>query len=281
MILLHRIVEKVRLNPEITMMEIEAPRVAEKIHPGQFVVLRIDEHGERIPLTMYKRDEAAGTVTVVFMKVGKSTHSLDLLEAGDAISDLVGPLGSPAAIGNYGRVVCVAGGVGAPEVYPVAKALRAAGNEVCVIAGFRNKARVILEDELRGVPDETIVCTDDGSYCERGFTTDMLNSYIARGETIDLVHCVGPVIMMKLIAEICKEHDIPCKVSLNSIMLDATGMCGSCRVTVGGAMKLACVDGPEFDGHLVDFDDLMNRLTMFNDEEQRAMARFEKREGVA
>jgi len=270
----HKIVSKVRLNPEITLMEIHAPMVARKIKPGQFVVIRIDEKGERIPLTKYTKDVEKGTVTVVFMKVGKSTRKLDTLEEGDHILDFVGPLGKPAHIKNYGTVVCVAGGVGTPEICPVVRALKEAGNEVITIAGFRCKDRVILEDKIKEHPDEVIICTDDGSYCKEGFTTDALRELLESGKKIDLVHCVGPVIMMKLISDLTKEYNVPCKVSLNSIMLDATGMCGSCRVNVSGTMKLTCVDGPEFDGHEVDFGDLMNRLKMFNEEERVALERF-------
>jgi ferredoxin--NADP+ reductase len=223
---------------------------------------------------MFDSDPEKGTVTFVFMKVGKSTYELDTFEKGDSIQDVIGPMGKAVDIENYGTVVCVGGGVGTPELLPVADALRRAGNEVIIIAGYRTHKLVILEDILKDSSDELQVCTDDGSYCQKGFTTNLLQELIDSGKQIDLVHTVGPVIMMKLICDITREHGIKTMVSLNPIMLDATGMCGSCRVNVDGQMQLACVDGPEFDGHLVDFEDLMNRLTMFRKEEQEALERY-------
>ncbi|WP_455391494.1 sulfide/dihydroorotate dehydrogenase-like FAD/NAD-binding protein [[Eubacterium] cellulosolvens] len=273
---MHKIIRKEQFTNDISLMEVEAPLVAKGIKPGQFIVLRLHENGERIPLTMFESDPENGTVTFVYMKVGKSTFELDTYNEGDSIMDVIGPMGKPAEIDNYGTVVCVGGGVGTPEVLPVADALRKAGNEVIIIAGYRTKNLVILEDDLRACCDELRVCTDDGSYCEKGFTTTLLQKLIDEGKEIHLVHTVGPVIMMKLICDITREHGIKTKVSLNPIMLDATGMCGSCRVNVGGQMQLACVDGPEFDGHEVDFDDLMNRLTMFRAEEQEALERYKK-----
>jgi ferredoxin--NADP+ reductase len=273
---MHKILHKERLNNDITLMEVEAELIAKKIEPGQFIVLRLHENGERIPLTMFGSNPKEGTVTFVFMKVGKSTYELDTLNEGDFIQDVIGPLGQPVEIKNYGTVVCVGGGVGTPELLPVAKALREVGNKVIIIAGYRTKDLVILENVLQKSTDDLRICTDDGSYCTQGFTTTLLQQMIDSGEKIDLVHTVGPVIMMKLICDITKAHNIKTMVSLNPIMLDATGMCGSCRVSVDGQMMLACVDGPEFDGHDVDFDDLMNRLKMFNKEEQIAMERYKK-----
>ncbi len=271
---MHKILVKERLNNDITLMKVEVPLVAKKIKPGQFIVLRLHENGERIPLTMFDADSKEGTVSFVFMKVGKSTFELDTFNEGDSIQDVIGPMGKPVEIKKFGTVVCVGGGVGTPELLPVARALRDAGNKIIIIAGYRTKDLVILEDVLKLSTDDLRICTDDGSYCEQGFTTTLLQNLIDSGEKIDLVHTVGPVIMMKLICDITKAHGIPTMVSLNPIMLDATGMCGSCRVNVGGQMMLACVDGPEFDGHEVDFNDLMNRLTMFKKEEQLALERY-------
>jgi ferredoxin--NADP+ reductase len=273
---MHKILHKERLNDDISLMIVDAPLVAKKIRPGQFIVLRLHENGERIPLTMYDSNAEEGTVTFVFMKVGKSTYELDTLNEGDFIHDVIGPMGKPVEIKNYGTVVMVGGGVGTPEALPVARALRKAGNKVIIIAGYRTKELVILEDVLQKHTDDLRICTDDGSYCEQGFTTTLLQKLIDSGEKIDLVHTVGPVIMMKLICDITKPLGIKTMVSLNPIMLDATGMCGSCRVNVAGQMQLACVDGPEFDGHEVDFGDLMNRLKMFREEEQLALERYKK-----
>jgi ferredoxin--NADP+ reductase len=223
---------------------------------------------------MFDSDALEGTVTFVYMKVGKSTFELDTYNEGDFIHDVIGPMGKAVEVKKFGTVVCVGGGVGTPELLPVARALRDAGNKIIIIAGYRTKDLVILENVLKQSTDDLRICTDDGSYCEQGFTTTLLQNLIDSGEKIDLVHTVGPVIMMKLICDITKPLNIPTMVSLNPIMLDATGMCGSCRVNVGGQMMLACVDGPEFDGHEVDFDDLMNRLTMFRAEEQIALERY-------
>jgi ferredoxin--NADP+ reductase len=271
---MHKILEKQRLTDLITLMKVDAPLISKKIEPGQFLVLRLHENGERIPLTMFDRDPEEGTVTFVFMKVGKSTYELDTFNEGDSLQDVIGPLGKPVHVKNYGTVACVAGGVGTPEILPVANALRKAGNNVIIIAGFRSKDLVILEDLLNAFSNDLKICTDDGSYCVKGFTTNLLQELIDSGDKIDLVHTVGPVIMMKLICDITRPHNIPTMVSLNPIMLDATGMCGSCRVNVDGQMQLACVDGPEFDGHLVDFDDLMNRLVMFRVEEEESLERY-------
>ncbi|KXA90247.1 ferredoxin-NADP reductase, partial [candidate division MSBL1 archaeon SCGC-AAA259B11] len=232
---------------------------------------RMHEKGERVPLTFYKKDEKNGTVSMIFQKVGKSTYELSTYEEGDELLDVVGPMGTPAEIKKYGTVVCIGGGVGTPEVFPVAKALKKAGNNVIVISGFRTKDLVICENEMdKKCADELHITTDDGTYGRKGFTTDVLKELIEEKD-IDLVHAVGPPIMMKIIADITEEHDIPTRVSLNSIMLDATGMCGSCRVEVCGEMKLACVDGPEFDAHEVNFEELMDRITMFEEQEKQAL----------
>ena len=278
---MHRIVKKERLNEEMTQISVEAPLVANKIKPGQFIVIRMHEKGERIPLTFYKKDVDKGTVSMIFQKVGKSTYELDTYEEGDELQDVVGPMGKPAELKKYGTVVCIGGGVGTPEVFPLAKALKEEGNEVIVISGFRTKDLVICEADMdEACVDEMYVATDDGSYGTEGFTSHILEDLIDKGKDIDLVHAVGPPIMMKVIADITEEENILTKVSLNSIMLDATGMCGSCRVEVGGEMKLACVDGPEFDAHEVNFEELLQRITMFQGQEEKALNKWkEEHEG--
>lgn len=278
---MHRIVEKERLNEEMTRISVKAPLVANKIKPGQFIVIRMHEKGERIPLTFYKKDIEKGTVSMIFQKVGKSTYELDTYEEGDELQDVVGPMGKPAELKQYGTVVCIGGGVGTPEVFPLAKALKKEGNEVIVISGFRTKDLVICEADMEeACVDEMYVATDDGSYGTEGFTSHILEDLIDKGKDIDLVHAVGPPIMMKVIADITEKENIPTKVSLNSIMLDATGMCGSCRVEVGGEMKLACVDGPEFDAHEVNFEELLQRITMFHEQEEKALNEWkEEHEG--
>ncbi len=274
---MHRIVEKERLNEEMTQISVEAPLVANKIKPGQFIVIRMHEKGERIPLTFYKKDIEKGTVSMIFQKVGKSTYELDTYNEGDELQDVVGPMGKPAELKQYGTVVCIGGGVGTPEVFPLAKALKKEGNEVIVISGFRTKDLVICEADMEeACVDEMYVATDDGSYGTEGFTSHILEDLIDKGKDIDLVHAVGPPIMMKVITDITEEENIPTKVSLNSIMLDATGMCGSCRVEVGGEMKLACVDGPEFDAHEVNFEELLQRITMFQEQEEKALNKWKK-----
>lgn len=275
---MHEIKKKEELNSEVTLMEIEAPHVAERIKPGQFVVLRLHEKGERIPLTSYKNDPQKGTITIIFQKVGKTTYQLNSYDSGDTILDLVGPLGNPSEIDNFGTVVCVAGGVGAPEIYPIARALKKAGNRVIIIIGFRTKDLVILEDEAREITDEVYVTTDDGTYGRKAFTTDMVKELIEKEVPIDLVHAVGPPIMMKVLCDITRPHNLKTVVSLCPLMLDGTGMCGVCRVRIDGQMKLACIDGPEFDGHKVDFDHLMSRLETFKEEEEKALERYTAKE---
>ena len=278
---MHKITDKERLNSEMTRIEVEAPLVSNKIKAGQFIVIRMHEKGERIPLTYYKKDVEKGTVEMIYQKIGKSTHELDTYEIGDELLDVVGPMGKPAEIKKYGTVVCIGGGVGTPEIFPVANELSQAGNEVIVIYGFITKDLVICEDEIdKKCASELYITTDDGTYGRKGFTTDMLEKIIKeRDGNIDLVHTVGPPIMMKIITEITKKYDIPTKVSLNSIMLDATGMCGSCRVEIDGEMKLACIDGPEFDGHKVNFEELMQRITMFEKQEKEALERWKEEHG--
>lgn len=264
------------LAPQIKRFELDAPEIARKAKPGQFVVLRIVEEGERIPLTIADTDPENGILVIVFQEVGKSTMLLGTLSEGDTIMDLIGPLGKPTDIKNFGTVVCVGGGVGTPEIYPVARALKQAGNRVISIIGFRTRELVFMEKEMSKVSDELIVTTDDGSYGNKGFVTDMLKRVIDRGEKIDRCFAVGPVIMMKMVAKLTELYQIPTIVSLNPIMLDATGMCGVCRVEVDGETKFACVDGPEFDGHKVNFDLLMARLKTYVTEEKQALELFIK-----
>lgn len=272
---MYAIVEKRRITSDIFMFRVEAPRIAQKRKAGQFIIYRVDEAGERIPLTIADADVEAGTITLYFQTVGTSTLKLAALEEGDEILDLVGPLGKPTHIEKVGTVVCVGGGIGIAPVYPIAQAMKQAGNKVIGILGARNKKLLVMEDEMRAACDETIVCTDDGSYGTKGFVTDALNGLIERGEKIDLVVAIGPVIMMKFVSKVTEPHKIHTLVSLNSIMVDGSGMCGGCRVTIGDDTAFVCVDGPEFDGHRVDFDGLMQRQSTYHNQEKFSREHFE------
>ncbi|MCD6399349.1 sulfide/dihydroorotate dehydrogenase-like FAD/NAD-binding protein [candidate division WOR-3 bacterium] len=274
-----KILEKETLAPHINRFVIEAPLIAKNHKPGQFVVIRIYEKGERIPLTIAEVDRTEGTITLIVQEVGKTTYMLGDLKAGDVIADVIGPLGRPAEIEKVGTVVTIGGGVGTAIVYPETKAFKEVGNRVISIIGFRNKELVILEDEMRATSDELIVTTDDGSYGKKGFVSDRLKELIEKGEKIDLVVAIGPAIMMKVVSDMTKKYNIKTIVSLNAIMLDATGMCGACRVEVGGETKFACVDGPEFDAHKVDFDLLMKRLVMYREEEKIALENYLRKSG--
>jgi ferredoxin/flavodoxin---NADP+ reductase len=264
------------LAPGIKRFVIEAPRIARKQKPGQFVILRIYEEGERIPVTIENSDPGLGTVNIVVQAAGKTTHLLNSLETGDSILDVVGPLGKPSEIANYGTVVVIGGGVGTAMAYPTAAALKRAGNRVFSIVGARNKELVILEPEMRAVSDALMITTDDGSYADKGFVTDKLRQLIQNGTRIDLVVAIGPVVMMRAVAEMTRKENIHTVVSLNPIMIDGTGMCGGCRVLVDGKSEFACVDGPEFDAHKVDFGVLVQRNGMYRDAEQRSMAEFDR-----
>jgi NAD(P)H-flavin reductase len=269
-----RIVTARELAPQTMLFEIEAKHVAERGRAGQFIILRLHEAGERIPLTIAHRDPERGVITIVVQEVGKTTAVLNALRAGDDILDLVGPLGRPTPIPDGGRtVVCVGGGIGNAVVWPQAEALRAAGNRVISILGARTKELLILEQEISAVSDQVLVTTDDGSYGRKGLVTHALQDLIDGGERIDEVICIGPVIMMKFVCETTRPHGLPTQASLNPIMVDGTGMCGACRVTVGGQTRFACVEGPEFDGHQVDFDELMQRLAYYHAEEAIALER--------
>ncbi|MFA6635613.1 MAG: sulfide/dihydroorotate dehydrogenase-like FAD/NAD-binding protein [Candidatus Omnitrophota bacterium] len=273
---MHRIVLKKQLNSEISLVEFEARDLALAAEPGQFVILRVDEKGERFPLTIYDFDRAKGTITVVCQAVGVSTKKLCALKEGEAILDAAGPLGHASNVKDIGKVICIGGGVGTAEAYPIARAMKRSGNDVTVIIGARNEELVICEKEIREFCDKVHVTTDDGSYGRKGFVTDVLKELIEK-EKYDLVFAIGPVPMMKKVAEVTREKDIKTMVSLNSIMIDGTGMCGGCRLKYGGKSSFACVDGPEFDASLVDFDDLMKRGVRYKDKEKKAMDHYGER----
>jgi ferredoxin--NADP+ reductase len=257
----------------VILNEIEAPRIARKAKPGQFVILKANEEGERIPLTMAETDPEKGTLTIIYMVVGKSTALFKTLQVGDSYQDVIGPLGKATEIEKVGNVVCVGGGTGIAVMHPITRALKQAGNNVTAIVGSRTKDLLILEDRMRDASHELLICTDDGSYGRKGFVTEALKDVLDKGET-DLVVAIGPVPMMKFVSKMTKEYGVKTIVSLNPIMVDGTGMCGGCRVTVGGKTKFACVDGPEFDGHQVDYDELMLRLRAYCEDEKRCYEDF-------
>lgn len=267
------ILKKEELSEQITLFEIDARDIAKKARAGNFVVLRTHEQGERIPLTIADFDRTRGTITTVFQKVGNTTHLLGSLNEGDFITDLIGPLGNHSHIENFGRVICVGGGVGIAPVYPIARELKEAGNRITSIVGARSRSILFWEEKMRAVSDELIITTDDGSYGTKAVVTSPLESLL-RNEKVDLVIAIGPAIMMKFVCKTTEKYGVKTIVSLNSIMIDATGMCGGCRVEVGGETRYTCVDGPEFDGHEVDFDLLMKRLQAYVSEESTAMDRF-------
>jgi len=266
--------------PKIHLFRIEAPAVAKKVQPGEFVVIRIDEKGERIPLTVADWDKEEGSVTIVFMEAGTTTHRLALLKAGDFIADFVGPLGLPTHIDKFGTVVCVAGGFAVATIMPIARAMRIKGNRVISIMGARNKSLIFWEDELRSVSDQLIVTTDDGSYGRKGLVTEPLKELLESDEKVDRVIAIGPSIMMKFCAKTTEPFGVKTIVSLNPIMLDGTGMCGCCRVSIGGTTKFTCVDGPDFDGHQVDWDLLFARQRIYLDEEKRSFERWQSQQGI-
>lgn len=270
------IVKKRVLNETVTLMEIEAPLVARKALPGQFIIFRIDEEGERIPLTIAGYDREKGTVTIIFQKVGYTTMKLDTLNEGDALLDFVGPLGEPSHTEGVKRAAVIGGGLGVAIAYPQAKALHEAGCEVDLIVGFRNEHLIILKDELAAACTDLTIMTDDGSNGNKGFVTHALQAKIDAGKAYDEVIAIGPLPMMKAVCDLTKPKDIKTIVSMNPIMIDGTGMCGGCRVTVGGVTKFACVDGPDFDGHQVDWAEAISRSRMFRPEEQRAMEKLHK-----
>jgi ferredoxin--NADP+ reductase len=266
----YKIVKKEILNPTVTLMDIEAPMIAKKAEPGQFIILRVDEEGERIPLTIADYDRKKGTVTIIFQIVGATTELLNQKKEGEYIEDFVGPLGKATNTEGLKRVAVVGGGVGSAIAYPIAKKLHNDGAVVHSVVGFRNKELIILEKEFSEVSDRLVVMTDDGSYGSKGLVTDALKELIESGEQYDEVIVIGPLIMMKFVCLLTKKYGIKTTVSMNPVMIDGTGMCGGCRLTVGGEVKFACVDGPDFDGHLVDFDEAMDRAAMYKDKEKRA-----------
>lgn len=267
---MYEIIEKKVLSETVKLMKIKAPLIAKKAQAGQFVIIRIDEKGERIPLTIADFDRNNGTITIIFMEIGKTTKQLGLLNVGDFLLNFAGPLGVPSDIEKYGIVVCIGGGVGIAPLYPIIHALKQKGNYVISILGARNEKLLMLEKEINEVSDELYICTDDGSKGQKGFVSDVLQKLIDEKKKINIVWAVGPVIMMKVLSNLTKKYSIKTIVSLNPIMIDGTGMCGGCRVSIGGKTKFACVDGPEFDGHLVDFDNLMLRNRRFICQEEES-----------
>ncbi len=267
---MYKIVRKEILNPSVVLMDIEAPYIARKAEPGQFIIFRIDEAGERIPLTIADYDREKGTVTIIFQIVGKSTRALSEMSEGEALLDFVGPLGVASHLEGYKKVAVIGGGLGAAIAYPQAKKLHALGAEVHAITGFRNKDLIILEKEMEIVSDRLVVATDDGSNGNKGFVTNVLKQLIDEGNKYDLVIAIGPLVMMRAVSNLTREYGIKTLVSMNPIMIDGTGMCGGCRLTVGGKTKFACVDGPDFDGHEVDFDEAMRRQGMYKKQEGKS-----------
>ena len=265
---MNQILEKKQLSEIVFSMKLEAPLIARERQAGQFIILQLDEDfGERIPLTVADADPEAGTITIIFQAVGKTTKRMATMDVGEEIAALVGPLGTPTHIENFGHVVCVGGGIGVAPLHPIAQALKAAGSQLTIIMGARNKDLLILEDEMRAIADELIICTDDGSAGRKALVTEPLKECCERDPKPALAVAIGPPVMMKFCAEATRPYAVPTQVSLNTIMVDGTGMCGGCRVTVGTETKFVCVDGPEFDGHLVDFDNMINRLNAYKKQE--------------
>jgi ferredoxin/flavodoxin---NADP+ reductase len=268
---MNEILEKTQLSENVFKVRVRAENIARERHPGQFIILQLDDNfGERIPLTIADADADEGSITLIFQAVGKTTKVLSGYKAGDEIANVLGPLGQPTHIENFGRVVCVGGGIGVAPMHPIAQALKEAGNHVTIIIGARTKELVILEDEMRAIADELILVTDDGSYGRKALVTEPLKEECEKSPAPDLAVAIGPPIMMKFAAETTRPYAVPTVVSLNTIMVDGTGMCGGCRVTVGGETKFVCVNGPEFDGHAVDFDNMLRRLGAYKDQESQA-----------
>lgn len=268
------VLEKRRLNDSMTLMVVDAPFIAKKAQAGQFIILRVNEFGERIPLTIADYDREKGTITIIFQKVGKTTLLLDQLEEGEKILDFIGPLGTASHLEGYYKAAVIGGGAGCAIAYPQAKALHEMGAKVDMIAGFRNQDIVILEEEMRAASENLFVMTDDGSNGNKGFVTDALKKQIEEGANYDLVIAIGPLPMMRAVCELTRPYGIKTIISMNPIMIDGTGMCGGCRVTVGGETKFACVDGPDFDGHLVDFDEAILRTRTYREDEGEATREY-------
>lgn len=276
-----RIIRKEVLNSSVKLLEVEAPYIARKAEPGQFIILRINEEGERIPLTIADYDRDSGTVTIIFQEVGKTTALLGTMEKGDEILDFVGPLGTASHLEGVKKAAVIGGGLGTAIAYPQAKKLHGLGAEVDVITGFRNSSLILLEDELKKASTRLFITTDDGSNGNKGFVTDVLKKLLDEGNKYDMVIAIGPLIMMKMVSMLTKPYGIKTIVSMNPVMIDGTGMCGGCRVTVGGKTKFACVDGPDFDGHEVDFDEAMRRQAMYKSQEKKSMEDHSCRMGGA
>lgn len=271
---MNEIVKKERLGPKINLIKLKVPEIVSKAKPGQFVILRIHEEGERIPMSIADLEPETGLLTIIFQEVGKSTNQLGRFKVGDVLCDVVGPLGRPSHIKLYGRCICVGGGIGIAPIHPIAQALKKAGNKVTSIIGARTKELLIMEKEMEKASDELLVCTDDGSYGIHGFVTQPLSRLLKDDTRTDFCMIVGPVPMMKVACMVTQPYGIKTMVSLNPIMVDGTGMCGVCRVTVGGRTKFACVDGPDFDGHQVDFDELSRRLSMYAKQEKISLEKY-------
>lgn len=271
-----KILEKYPLGPKIFYALLEAPLIAAKAEAGQFVIIRVTEKGERIPLTIADYDRDKGTITIVFQEMGKTTHQLGALNAGDYLLDLLGPQGNPTEAENFGHTVVIGGGIGIAPVYPLARTLKASGNKVTSIIGYRAKDYVFWEDKMRSVSDEMIIATNDGSYGQKGFVTDILKGLMDKGEKIDRVFAIGPAVMMKAVADMTRAPAIKTIVSLNSTMVCGMGMCGACRVSIDSKNKFTCMDGPDFDGHLVNFEELLNRLGTYKDDEKRCFESWQK-----
>ena len=282
---MNQIVEMKKLAPSINLLRLEVPEITRKAEAGQFVVLRINEEGERIPMSITDLDPQEGILTIIFQEVGKSTHHLATFKMGDVLADVVGPLGIPTHIENFGTALCIGGGIGIAPVHFIAKALRQKGNKIISIIGARSKDLLILEDEMKRLSDKLLISTDDGSYGHHGFVTDLLTDLLSdqtksgKPSGINFIMAIGPVVMMRAVCKITQLYQIKTMVSLNPIMVDATGMCGACRVTVEGKTKFACVDGPDFDGHKVDFNELVKRQGMYLKQEKIAMERFDQKMG--
>jgi len=273
---MHKILHKETLGPNVHRYRIDAPEIAKRRKAGQFVIIRVSDKGERIPLTIADGDPDEGSITLIVQAVGKTTIELAGKQVGDSIPDVVGPLGQPTHIEKVGTVLIVGGGIGIAPIYPITQALKAAGNHIITILGARSKNLLIMEEDMKAISDEFIVMTDDGSYGTKGLVTDGIKMVHGRGTDVGLCVAIGPPIMMKFVSLLTKELEIPTVVSLNPIMIDGTGMCGGCRVTVGGKTRFVCVDGPEFDGHQVDFDEMMKRLGMYREHECRAMNQYKE-----
>ena len=269
---MYKITEALRYNPAVKRLTVDAPLVARRAKPGQFIILRVNETGERIPLTIAESDKDAGTVTIIFQEVGKTTTMLGALDVGDSLCDVVGPLGTPSHLDGILSACVIGGGLGCAIAYPQAKALHEKGARVDMIAGFRSRDLIFLEEEMRNVSTSLTVCTDDGSNGKKALVTDVLKEYLEEGRTFDTIIAIGPLVMMKYVCLTAKPYNLPVIVSMNPIMVDGTGMCGGCRVTVDGKVKFACVDGPDFDGYLVDFDEAMRRNQMYLEREARDSA---------